>query len=164
VIFATVGTHQDGFPRMLAALEALGDVDLVVQYGHGSPPANARVADAFLPFPAMDANFAAADVVITHAGVGSILLAVRHGHQPIVMPRLHRLREHVDDHQSQLAGQLAALGRVRVVEHGEALAQAVRDAPARRPPEDLPQTGLHRAVGEALREAPTARRRRARPG
>lgn len=155
MIFATVGTHQDGFPRMLAALETLGDdVDLVVQYGHGRAPSNARVAEAFLPFPSMTAYFDAADVVVTHAGVGSILLAVRHGHRPIVIPRLKRHREHLDDHQVQLAEQLAAQGRVHVVWDERELAAAVRDVSPRRDPEDLPQTGLHRAVRDALHGAP----------
>ena len=76
MIFATVGTHYDGFPRMLDALESLGDVDLVVQHGHGRPPANAHTASPFMPFAEMVSNFTAAELVITHAGVGSILMAM----------------------------------------------------------------------------------------
>lgn len=158
MIFATVGTHHDGFPRMLRALELLpSDVELVVQHGHGDAPANATVAAPFLPFSEMSANFAAADVVLTHAGVGSILLAIQHGHAPIIFPRLKRHGEHVDDHQLELAEQMSARRLVRVVREAHELPDAVRDAPRRGANVRLPQTGLHAAVRAALRgEAPPA--------
>ena len=155
MIFATVGTHHDGFPRMLRALERLPpDVDLVVQHGHGDAPANARLAAAFLPFSEMSANFAAADMVLTHAGVGSILLAIQHGHVPIVFPRLKRHGEHVDDHQRELAEQMSARELVRVVWDAAELPDALRSTPRRGPDVRLPQTGLHAAVRAALRGEP----------
>lgn len=150
MIFATVGTHHDGFPRMLDALETLGDVDLVVQHGYGRSPTNARSAAPFLPFSEMAANFAAADVVITHAGVGSILMAVKHGHVPVVLPRLKRHREHVDDHQLELAERMMARGLVRVASEGVGLKEAMGVVPRRGPDVQLPQTGLHAAVRAAL--------------
>ncbi len=55
-----------------------------------------------MSFPEMLAKFASADVVVTHAGVRSILLATNAGHVPIVVPRLKDLGEHVDDHQMDL--------------------------------------------------------------
>jgi UDP-N-acetylglucosamine transferase subunit ALG13 len=151
VIFATVGTHHDGFPRMLRALERLPhDEELVVQHGHGTPPANADVAEPFLPFPQMSEYFGRADVVVTHAGVGSILMAIRHGHVPIVVPRLKRNGEHVDDHQVELAERLAAQHRVHVIWDESELAGAVKEVPRRGPPASLPETGLHVAVRDAL--------------
>ena len=51
-----------------------------------------------------------ARVFVCHAGVGSIVLARRFGHRPIVVPRRHHLGEHVDDHQLSLARRLAAPG------------------------------------------------------
>lgn len=161
MIFATVGTHGDGFPRMLAALETLGDVDeLVVQYGHGTPPANATRAEAFLPFNAIMELFARADLVITHAGVGSILLASRAGHVPVVMPRIARLGEHVDDHQVELARALEARGGVLVCWEAAELAQRVALVPARQRLVTPTPQPLATAVGRALREA----RPRAHPG
>lgn len=155
MIFATVGTHHDGFPRMLRALEQLPrDLGLVVQHGHGDPPSNARAAAPFLPFSEMSANFAAADMVLTHAGVGSILLAVQHGHVPIVFPRLKRHGEHVDDHQRELAEQMSARKLVRVVWDESELDDAVRSTPRRGPHVRLPQTGLHAAVRAALHGGP----------
>lgn len=150
MIFVTVGTHQDEFARMLSAVEALGERDLVVQYGNGHAPANARIAEPFMPFPRMIEYFDAAAHVVTHAGVGSILLAIRHGHHPIVVPRLSALGEHVDDHQVHLSRRLEATGRVRVVWPDQDLADALQVAPARGAYASLPYTGLHEAVRAAI--------------
>jgi beta-1,4-N-acetylglucosaminyltransferase len=53
-----------------------------------------------------------ADVVVTHAGVASMVDAVGAGHRPIVVPRRHHLGEHVDDHQLQIVSALELLGIV----------------------------------------------------
>ena len=41
-------------------------------------------------------------VLITHGGTGTIVDAVKRGKKAIVVPRLARYGEHVDDHQLQL--------------------------------------------------------------
>lgn len=51
-----------------------------------------------------------ADVIVSHAGVGSALLALEAGKSPILTPRRHFRHEHVDDHQVQLATELHARG------------------------------------------------------
>lgn len=48
-----------------------------------------------------------ADVVIAHAGVGTVLSALESGKVCVVLPRSVRHGEHVDDHQWQLATRLA---------------------------------------------------------
>lgn len=49
-----------------------------------------------------------ADVVIGHAGVGTMLDALESGKRPILLPRSGDLSEHVDSHQIQLARALAS--------------------------------------------------------
>jgi UDP-N-acetylglucosamine transferase subunit ALG13 len=150
VIFVTFGTHHQPFDRLVAAVGTLPAADLVVQYGHSSAPPGVREATAFIGFGEMLGNMRRADVVVTHAGVGSILLAIREGHTPIVVPRLHKHGEHVDDHQVELTAALAEQGRVIPVWEPAELAGAVAAAPRRmssRPPVAGP---LHRAVRAAL--------------
>jgi UDP-N-acetylglucosamine transferase subunit ALG13 len=55
----------------------------------------------------LESATAAADVVISHAGVGSALTALRCGKRPILVPREAARREHVDDHQAQIASELS---------------------------------------------------------
>jgi len=154
VIFATVGTHHEGFPRMLAALSSLGDGEaLDVQFGNGVVPPNASAARDYYSFGEMAERFAAARIVVTHAGVGSILLAIRAGHVPIVLPRLKRFGEHVDDHQVALARALEADGHVVVCWETEQLPALVasakdRSVVAKAAPTDRP---IALAVARALR-------------
>jgi len=132
LIFVTVGTHHQPFMRMLDALAPIADRDLVVQYGPGSAPAGAARAEAFMPFEEMLACYREAEQVITHAGVGSILCAIREGHTPLVVPRRHELGEHVDDHQAELSRALEERGSVVVAWETERLGQLLDSLPPRR--------------------------------
>lgn len=151
MIFVTVGTHHDPFDRLLGALGALDGGDLVVQYGPGAPPAGVEHAKAFMPFDEMLSNFRAADVVVTHAGVGSILCARREGHVPLVVPRQHALGEHVDDHQAELTRALERRGSVIAVWDAAKLAEAVAAAPPRGSGLTVGDPAMCAAVGAALR-------------
>lgn len=149
MIFATVGTHHQPFRRMLAALDEVDD-ELVVQYGYGVRPVRAARAQAFMPFRAMLTTMENARAVITHAGVGSVLCARAVGHTPVVVPRLARLGEHVDDHQSELARALEERGEVVVLWENVELGEALRRAGTRRERRELSATPLHGALLELI--------------
>jgi len=59
------------------------------------------------------------DVFVTHAGVGTLLRALELGVRPVVVPRRAERGEHVDDHQLQVAHELADRGLVLLREPGE---------------------------------------------
>ena len=42
-------------------------------------------------------------VIITHAGVGNLLTILEHKRKPIVMPRIKKYSEHIDNHQIEIA-------------------------------------------------------------
>ena len=156
LIFVTVGTHGQAFSRMLRGVEQLPEqAEIVIQYGQGEAPSGVRHAAAFMPFGEMEEYFGTADLVVTHAGVGSILCARRAGHRPIVVPRYRELGEHVDDHQVELTRALSELGEVTPVWRNEEIAPAVA-ASSRRDRGALPSGGdgaLQRAVRAALLDA-----------
>jgi UDP-N-acetylglucosamine transferase subunit ALG13 len=58
---------------------------------------------------------AAADVIITHGGPGSILLALSVGRSPVVVPRDPRFGEHVDDHQLRFVRWLQERAPIRPI-------------------------------------------------
>jgi beta-1,4-N-acetylglucosaminyltransferase len=156
VIFATVGSTQIPFERFVRALEALPGEQLLVQHGPVEPPAGAAQTNAFMQFPQMIESMEAADVVVCHAGAGSILCALRAGHTPVVVPRLKRFQETVDDHQVEFSRALAADGKVIAVENLDYLATAVKSAPTRasaRERSDL--LPIQAAVREALHASPS---------
>lgn len=131
MIVVTVGTNEQPFDRLVrgaAMLDASGG--LLVQHGASQVPHGAGEWEAFLSFEELEVRMRAADAVVCHAGVGSIMLARQCGHRPIVVPRRAHLREAVDDHQLPLAERLAADGLVTLVEDPETLAAVLQGAPS----------------------------------
>ncbi len=57
-----------------------------------------------------------ADVVVAHAGVGTALAALEVGKCPVLVPRRLAHGEHVDDHQTQIAGELSRRGLALTVD------------------------------------------------
>jgi beta-1,4-N-acetylglucosaminyltransferase len=117
VIFVTVGMHTDGFPRLIQEMDriaALIDEEVVMQIGATAyHPTTAR----WFPFTTeaeMKMLCEQARVIVSHAGSGSILTALQYGKPLIVMPRLQKYAEHVDDHQLELAGALSQVGALLV--------------------------------------------------
>ncbi|MDQ3405078.1 MAG: glycosyl transferase family 28 [Actinomycetota bacterium] len=63
-----------------------------------------------IPAQELSAAVQAADLVISHAGVGSALTALDAGIGPVLLPRRHFRDEHVDDHQQLIAEELMGRG------------------------------------------------------
>jgi UDP-N-acetylglucosamine transferase subunit ALG13 len=136
MIVVTVGTHEQPFDRLLEAVVALGDSEpLLVQYGTCTITAGPGEWVDFVSFDELAERAANARVFICHAGVGSIVLARRCGHRPIVMARHPELGEHVDEHQLELSRRLHKAGLVTVVENTDELVSAVRA------PQSVPDAG-----------------------
>ncbi|KAI9002874.1 glycosyl transferase [Hyaloraphidium curvatum] len=117
-VFATVGTTKfDGLVSavvsspVLSALRDLGASELVVQHGSSlwSPPpedaAGPRVS-AYAYKSDIGADMVAADLVISHAGAGSITEALRAGKSLVVVVN----DQLMDNHQAELAEALAERG------------------------------------------------------
>lgn len=153
MIFVTVGTTGFVFQHLMDALTPLPAHELVVQHGPATPPPGVAFAAPFLTFPEMLDYFSRADVVITHAGVGSVLCALNAGQTPVVVPRSAARREVVDEHQTAFVRQLERDGKVIGVWDTRDLAEAVARAPRRHHPA-LRQPGrLHAAIRESLAHA-----------
>lgn len=126
MIVVTTGTNEQPFDRLVRAAAQLGgDEELLVQYGSSREAHGAGMWVDFLPFDELESAMRRARVVVSHAGVGSIMLARRCAKVPIVMPRRLAAGEAVDDHQHSLAVRLAALGVVDLVEDERELAELV---------------------------------------
>ncbi len=126
----TVGTDHHRFDRLMDWLERWnagnpGAVRWIVQHGSSRPMSG---ADGF----AMKSRaellelLRAADVVVTQGGPGGIMDSRECGTVPIVVPRLARLNEVVDDHQVAFVRQLARDGRL-VAAQSEAELHAALD-------------------------------------
>jgi UDP-N-acetylglucosamine transferase subunit ALG13 len=116
LLLVSVGTDHHPFDRLVRWAGAWldghpGQLRCLMQTGTSAPPA-ARAAEwrAYLEFDALQEAMAGAAAVVCHGGPGTILGARHMGAVPIVVPRQHRLGEHVDDHQVAFARRLAAEG------------------------------------------------------
>lgn len=152
MIFATCGSSPIQFERMMQALGTLPAAELWVQHGPASPPPCAE-SFPFLPFGAMVELIEKADVVVSHAGVGSIICAMRAGHVPIVFPRYKRHSETVDDHQAELAAALAQRGTVLAASTADELRDAVALVPPRSSGAIFHADELTSAVRAAIHDA-----------
>jgi UDP-N-acetylglucosamine transferase subunit ALG13 len=154
MIFVTVGTTHFPFDRLLSAVATLEtDDELVVQRGPSQVPIdNARSID-FLSFDELNDYVRDAGTVISHAGVGSIMVALSHGKRPIVVPRLERFGEAVDDHQLQVAALLDRAGRVRAVDDLADLGAVVASTASAGGEERLLLGPLVEAVADDVRRA-----------
>jgi UDP-N-acetylglucosamine transferase subunit ALG13 len=117
VIFVAVGT-QAPFDRLVQAVDAWaqrsGRRDVFAQIGRDAwRPRHIEWVESLAP-RAFSARVAAAEVVVAHAGMGTILTALELGKPVLAMPRRAALREHRNDHQVDTANKLAALGLVTV--------------------------------------------------
>jgi UDP-N-acetylglucosamine--N-acetylmuramyl-(pentapeptide) pyrophosphoryl-undecaprenol N-acetylglucosamine transferase len=161
LIFITLGTHGQPFGRALDLLATLTpDEDLVVQ--HGITPPRPEMAGVrwveYFDWDKMVETMRRADAVVSHAGVGSAVTALRAGKRPVLVPRLGGFGEHVDDHQLQLSTRFSERGLAFICRPGDKLAPLVELArqagpiPGTGSGADLAQAVARAALGNRFRE------------
>ncbi len=126
MILVTVGTNEASFDRLILALELIppGE-EVVAQCGSSAHRPARAVCFDFIPFEELASLIRRARVVVTHAGAGSTIVALSNGKRPIVVPRLRRYGEAVDDHQLHFARRLADQGLVTLSEDPATLPQTI---------------------------------------
>jgi UDP-N-acetylglucosamine--N-acetylmuramyl-(pentapeptide) pyrophosphoryl-undecaprenol N-acetylglucosamine transferase len=118
----TLGTYRGyQFPRLIERLLAIlpADADVLWQTGETDISRFGIEGHEALPEKELTAAMKRADVVVAHAGVGAALAALEVGKRPVLVPRRLALNEHVDDHQIQIAAELAERGVAYSVEASE---------------------------------------------
>jgi len=118
MIFVTVGMHEQGFDRLVRAADEMAPLlrePVVIQRGASQYiPKFARHFD-FADEVQMQSLMSDARVVVPHGGAGSILSALQLGKPVVIVPRLQRFGEAIDDHQLELAKALAQQGKAIVM-------------------------------------------------
>ncbi|MBV9837556.1 MAG: hypothetical protein JO156_05520 [Solirubrobacterales bacterium] len=107
-----LGTMPYSFRRLVEQLVRILPSDAEVTWQVGETPTDdlGIVAHRTLPPDELRRALVQADVVVGHAGGGSALQVMEAGKCPVLVPREAAHREHVDDHQLQIAKMLPALG------------------------------------------------------
>jgi len=104
-IVVTVGTTPYSFHRLIDRLVEIIPDDVEVFWQVGATDTSRHPIEAYplVDQATLKAAIADADVVISHAGAGSLLECLAVGHIPVLAPRLGSLGEQNDDHQLELA-------------------------------------------------------------
>jgi UDP-N-acetylglucosamine--N-acetylmuramyl-(pentapeptide) pyrophosphoryl-undecaprenol N-acetylglucosamine transferase len=103
-VVVTVGMERS-FRRLIERVSAILPAGIEVLWQTGPTPVDDLAIDAtpFVPAAALARAMAEADVVISHAGCGSALMALGSGRFPVLVARDPGLGEVVDRHQMQIA-------------------------------------------------------------
>lgn len=100
----SLGTELWPFQRAVdRALELLPDTEIYWQTGVTDAQCDGQALQQWVPAADLRRAFGESDVVITHAGVGSALVALEGGAVPVILPRRQAHSEMIDDHQVEFA-------------------------------------------------------------
>ena len=114
MIFITLGSQKFQFNRLLEKIDKMletGIIDDVVYAQRGNStyiPKNYDSID-FLNRDKFGEIMDKSNLVITHAGTGAIIGAVKRNKKVIAVPRKKEFNEHVDDHQVQIVKEFSQM-------------------------------------------------------
>lgn len=130
MIFATVGT-QLPFDRLLSGLDDWAQsqpgLRVLAQTGRTGSDFSHMDCRRFMPPATFADAIDCARVIVSHAGMGSILTAAELGKPIVIMPRRATYGEHRTDHQLATASEMSQLPNVTVAYDSDDLGQALDD-------------------------------------
>jgi len=130
VIFVTAGT-QEPFDRLLQVIDVIAadlkDTTFIVQALQAKyVPKNIKVLH-LIPHAEFKQHMDDAKLIISHAGMGTIITALEKRKPIIVIPRLLKYHEHRNEHQLATAKKMDELGYVDVAYDEDELIAKVKD-------------------------------------
>ena len=108
MIFVIVGSQKFPFDRLIREVDRLKETgvitdEVVAQIGASTYEPKALKWHRFMDKTDFDNAIASCDLLITHAGEGSIMTGLLKGKRVIAVPRYAKFGEHVSDHQLEIA-------------------------------------------------------------
>jgi UDP-N-acetylglucosamine transferase subunit ALG13 len=133
LIFVTVGTEFP-FDRLVRAMDdwavAHPQETLLAQIGTGSYEPRHMTWHRRMGRAAYAEAVTAAEIVVAHAGIGSVVTAGEHGKPVVLLPRLARFGEQRNDHQIDTADKLGGRPGIRIAADEGALPACIAAARA----------------------------------
>ena len=130
MVFVIIGTQKQPFNRMIKILnesKELINEEVIIQSGYTKVENNKYKSFKFLNESSFEDYIKKADLIITHGGVGSIVNSLKFNKKIIVVPRLSKYKEHMDNHQIEIANKFEKLGYVAVLKENESLDETILD-------------------------------------
>lgn len=129
MIFVTLGTQKQQFTRVLDLIEKskiFQEDEIIVQAGHTKYESNKMTILDFISYEEVEKYIEESELVICHGGVGSIFTALQKNKKILVVPRLSKYGEHINDHQLEICEQLEKDGYITYLRDGEEFDQIVQ--------------------------------------
>ncbi len=129
MIFVSVGTQKFPFDRLIKlvddALSNMKDTEAFAQIGTSEyKPQNMQYAD-YLSKSEFEQKIKDCDLLITHSGVATIMAGLKEQKPVIVVPRLAQYKEHIDDHQLQVAETYSSNNYIIQYEDGQDISELI---------------------------------------
>lgn len=128
MIFITVGT-QGPFDRLISIMDELAyelpEIPFVAQISESNYKVKNMKSLEFVGPTEFDKYFSSAKLIVSHAGMGTIISALEYNKPIIIFPRLAKLGEHRNEHQMATAKRLERLNYLHVAYDKEALRNKV---------------------------------------
>ncbi len=124
MIFTTVGTHIAPFDRLVSRMDEIAGLTtepVFIQIGTATVTPLKAKHSRFFPERDYQDLLSECRVVVSHAGVGTILRASLLMKPIVCVPRLRRYREHWDNHQLEICRQLSRNGELCFLEDTQKL-------------------------------------------
>lgn len=122
MVFVSVGTQKQQFLRIFKMVEnskVLKDDEIVAQTGNTKFSSKKIKMIKSIDTSKFNEYIKKADFVICHGGVGTIFNALENNKRVLVVPRLGKYNEHINDHQLEVAGELEKEGYLLMYKDGE---------------------------------------------
>ena len=132
-IFVSVGNATQPFNRMIEGVLSLSDkLPKPIYIQHGNTPVLERRDNViwvkYLSLENFKKYIIKSELLILHAGAGSLIHAIKSGKVPVVMPRKLAYKEHIDDHQMELVQVLGKENRIVIAMEPEDIEAAINKA------------------------------------
>jgi beta-1,4-N-acetylglucosaminyltransferase len=157
MIFVTVGNHFQSFDRLIKKVDDIASRlphEIVIQRGYsGYRPQHTKHFD-FVPISTAVEYIKTSDLVISHAGIGTIILCKEYGIPLIIFPRRKKYGEHGTDHQMEIAQALEERKDVNIYmiyeedQLGEKIVEVLKDKKKPLPTENVGKKTLIRIIRE----------------
>ena len=133
MIFVAVGTQKFQFNRLLITMDKLiakGYIkdEVFAQIGFSDYIPQRYPYKTMMKKTEFDAMIDKCDLLITHSGVGTIISGLSRSKAVIVVPRKRKYKEHIDDHQVQIAEAFAAQNLILKCEKTKNILACINEA------------------------------------
>lgn len=117
MVLVMVGTQKQQFLRIFNMVEnskILENEEIIAQIGHTKFQSNKIKCFEFIENEKLQQYIKDAELIICHAGVGTIFECLHQNKKVIAVPRLQEFKEHVDNHQLEICEALEKEGYILV--------------------------------------------------